>query len=75
MSVTIHWRPVDDKGKHFQGGTSDSFDKLRTVFGNTIEAKGAVMLRAMEVASGNDFFGEVASVVEQYGDIEIWGEY
>lgn len=75
MSVTIHWRPTEDRGRHFSGGTSESLDRLKTVFGRVIHKNQAVTLRAMEVASNNAFYGEVASVVEEIGEIEFWGEY
>lgn len=73
MSVTIHWRPTADQGKHFSGGTSTSLEKLKTVFGNVIRAEDAVKLRAMETASDDSFYGEVASIVETVGEIEFWG--
>jgi hypothetical protein len=75
MSVTIHWRPVNDKGKHFHGGTSTSLARLQDVFGDIIRAGDIPALRAMAVAAQDDFYTEVSDMVERVGDITVWGEW
>lgn len=76
MSVTIHWRPTSDAGKHFEGGTSTSLSKLQEVFhSGPISKKDAATLRAMAVASGDQFFNEVADIAESVGEIEVWGKW
>lgn len=75
MSVTIHWRPVTDKGRHFSGGTSSDLQVLKETFALGLSREDARVLRAMETATKNPFYGEVASVVEEVGAIEFWGEY
>ncbi len=75
MSITIHWRPTSDEGKHFRGGTSSSFRVLADVFGHIITKADAPKLRAMETATKDAFYGEVAGIVEELGDIEFWDSY
>lgn len=75
MSITIHWRPETDKGKHFRSGTSTSFQRLKDVFGTTIRVKDIPALRAMAVAAQDDFYTEVSDMVERVGDIIVWGEH
>lgn len=75
MSVTIHWRPIDDKRSHFRGGTTTSLDRLKKIFGNTIKPSHVETLRAMGIAAQDGFYDEVADLVEHIGAIEIWGEY
>jgi hypothetical protein len=75
VSVTICWRPASDTGKHFEGGTSNSLAKLKSVFGGVIREKDIPTLRAMAVAASDEFYSEVADVVENVGDIHFWGEH
>jgi len=75
MSVTIHWRPTTDKGRYFEGGTSSSLDVLKRTFGSTIGESDVKALRAMAKAANDQFYNEVADIVQQIGEIEIWGEY
>lgn len=76
MSVTIHWRPTETNSRFFASGTSTSFERLVTVFPDKIMDKSAISkLRAMAVASTDNFYREVADVIEQFGPIEFWGEW
>ena len=75
MSVTICWRPASDKGKSFEGGTSSSFDTMKETFGSVIQPSDVVALRAMARAARDEFYNEVADIVENVGAIEVWGEY
>lgn len=75
MSVTICWRPKSDTGKHFQGGTSTSLDRLQNVFRGVVGETDIRTLRAMSAAANDSFYDEVADVVEQVGAIEFWGEW
>lgn len=75
MSVTIHWRPTTDKGKHFKNGTSTSLANLKRAIGSTIGPADIDKLHAMAIAAEDAFFSEVAEIVERVGEIEIWGEY
>lgn len=76
MTVSIHWRPADDKGTRFRGGLSYDLETLKKIFpGGRIEAKDAPTLRAIAKATERDFFNEVADVVECNVAIEYWGEW
>lgn len=75
MSVTINWRPTNMNNKHFDGGTSSSLEVLKRTFGQTIEPANIPALRGMATATNDKFYDEVADVVEQVGEIEIWGTY
>lgn len=76
MSVTIVYRQVKpEKYKSFSNGTSSDLRVLEEEFGGTIEESDVRSLRAMERATRNCFYGEVADAVEKYGKIKVWGEY
>ena len=75
MSITICYRPISDKPKHFSGGTSDAYDVLKQTFGSQITENDINKLRAMSLASRNKFYDEVADVIENIGSIEFFGEY
>lgn len=75
MSVTVHWRPVGQKNKYFEKGTSTSFDKLKRAFGSQIDDEHVASLRAMAIATDDPFYDEVADTVLRIGSIEIWGEH
>ena len=75
MSATIHWRPASDEGKHFNGGTSLSFDKLKNIFGNTLTENDVPTLRAMATAADDEFYDEIANCIENVGSIQIWVSY
>jgi len=75
VSVTIHWRPATDIGKSFDGGTSKTLEILKSVFGKRIILAHVDSLRAMAAATNDQFYNEVADIVERVGEIEIWGEY
>jgi hypothetical protein len=75
MSVAIHWRPASEKSNRFNGGTSTSLEKLHKAIGDRIGRDDIRTLRAMAVATDDEFFAEVADVVEQVGEINVWGEW
>lgn len=76
MSLTIYYEPIDVKHRCFNYGTSDDFKLLRETFlSETITPDDLRTLNAMWKASGNKFFDEVATIVENIGAIKIWGEY
>ncbi len=75
MSVTIHWEPCGTKKPHFRGGRSASLEVLKETFGHEIHAKDVGVLRGMAIAANDEFYNEVADVVEKHGDIKFWGEY
>jgi hypothetical protein len=75
MSVTICWLPQPGTGKHFSGGRSASLERLTKVFGGVITEPQVPVLRAMAIASGDEFYNEVADVVETAGAIKFWGEW
>ncbi len=75
MSVTIHWRPSTDKGKHFKTGVSRNLEVLKDAFGKEVGENDVHSLRVMAKASRDEFYDEVADIVEQVGSIEFWGEY
>lgn len=73
MSVTIMWRPMSEVSSYFEGGTSDSIEKLKTAVGDQIGPEDIKVLRAM--AMFDPFFAEVADIVERHGAIKIWEEW
>jgi hypothetical protein len=75
VSCRIHWRPVADKGRPFTEGTSDMLTVLKNQFGDTVGPQDVRVLRAMAHASGRKFYDEVADIVENVGEIEVWGEW
>lgn len=75
MSATICWRPANDEGKSFSGGTSTSYGKLRDTFGNILMEKDVATLRAMARAADDKFYEEVADTIDNVGSIQIWATY
>jgi len=75
MSVNIHWRPTSDKGKCFDSGTSSSWDRLQRACGTKLNESHVPKLRVMAISTDNEFYNEVADVIEKVGSIEVWGEY
>jgi len=73
--VTIFWRQLSENVSHFNGGTSDTLDVLKRVFGSQIRKSDVRTLEAMAVSASDEFYAEVADIVRRNGDIEIWGEY
>lgn len=74
MSVTICYRPTSQLPFHL-GGTSSSLERLHRAIGRTVRPSDVAALRAMSVAAGDEFYNEVADVVEKHGEIDVWGEY
>lgn len=80
MSVTICWRQIPENCKHFSGGTSTSWDRIKRTFGETrggtlLGAGDIPRLRAMAVASDDEFYNEIADIIEKVGAIELWGTW
>lgn len=75
MSVAVRWRPASDQGKRFSGGTSSQLEKVISAIGSTVTESDVDKLQAMHIATGEDFYDEIADTVEQVGAIVIWGEY
>lgn len=75
MSVTIHWRPTSKKDKYFRGGTGTSLQILKDTFGDTLGEADVKALRAMANAAKDEFYNEVADIIEQVGEIQIYGEW
>lgn len=76
MSCRVKWQSVGDNGKNFKNGAqSKQLDILNKVFGSFISRNDAKTLRAMSRASDDKLYDEIADLVENIGDIKIWGEY
>lgn len=75
MSVTIRWRPISDQGKDFERGTSTSLDILMRAIGSDLKEDDVSKLRVMAIASDDEFFNEVADIIDQVGAIHVWGSY
>lgn len=75
MSCTICWRPVASTRQRFEHGTSNSLNALKEVFGPAVSQADVRALRAMAIATSNEFYAEVADIVEKFGAIEFWGEF
>ena len=75
MSVTINYIRTTEKNKHFEGGTSSNLEVLKKTFGNTIAKANIPSLRAMAIAAKDEFYNEVADVVETENEIKFWGTY
>lgn len=77
MSVTIRYRPINGKDPSFKGGTSDSLEKLKEIFGTQINPGEDVrVLRGMAKATKYEFYDEVADAVETLNvPLTFWGEW
>lgn len=73
MSATICWKPVTQKERHFEGGTSSSYEKLSKTFGSEISKYDIQKLRGMGIF--DDFYNEVADTIEKVGNIQVWIVY
>lgn len=74
MSITVCYRPTSTKFT-FSSGTSDQFDKLLKIFGNTIGFVDRPKLEAIYIATNDKFYEEVLDALDTYGEINIWAEY
>lgn len=75
MSVSICWEPESTNSRSFETGGSTEMEALQKAFGKRIVVGDIPTLRGMSIATGNEFYDEVADAIEKYGNINVWGEY
>lgn len=75
MSVSIFWRP-SLSGMRFKGGTDADLEALTEIFSGYIPSGSGDLLRSLGRAlKSQEFYNEVADVVDRHGAIKFWGEY